>query len=507
MRRRQVLFFTVLLLPLMALLGLVGVVISRVTGYTLPIAAGGAMMGIILGIVVFGVNWRIGLYAIMFLVLWDRWLLITERGGLNATKIAIGLTIIFMAGAILSRELPRWWERLVDAIPLVALGFVLMTLWSFAWTPHPDRAIDFLTRRLNCVVLLALVMVAVTDREVLHRAVLFFVLGGIVCAALAMSELFTGKSILELRGLASEESGKNVLQEGFGGRLRIVGPSGDAPFWSLAISAPGILLFGLLFYYRDWKKRLVMLAGVLLVALNIMATGARGGALCFLAGCAAVMLLCPIKHKASKVAVAIAAFIILLGAMLLFSDQSAAGRIADPTRATSTVDYRISNWYMVWDMYEQRPWTGHGVNTYTMFYPWYRIPGSSGEPVRPLNSFMQALQESGIQCVLAYTLLYVFSWFAAGCAALSTSDRRLRFEATALIGVVFGFFLFAGTSNVLENELYFLIFGLCGACYNVARQEHAIWPTLGADFMQPAYQYRLTAALEARQRAKYPVGG
>lgn len=504
-RRRQVIFFTILLLPLMALMGMVGVVISKVTGYTLPIAAAGAMIGIILGIVVFGLNWRVGLYAIMFLVLWDRWLLVSARGSLNATKIAIGLTTIFMAGAILSRELPRWWTRLVDAIPLLALGFVLMTLWSFAWTPHPDRAVDFLTRRINCILLLMLVMVAITDREVLHRAILYFVLGSMVCAVLALSELFTGKSILELRGLATAEAGKNVLQESFGGRLRIIGPSGDATFWGLAISAPGILLFGLLFYYRELKKRLVMLIGVLLVVLNIMATGCRGGALCFLAGCSAVMLLCPIKHKAMKITVAVAAFVVLLGALLLFSEQSAAGRIADPTRASLTVDYRISNWYIAWDMYEQRPWTGYGVNTFTMFYPWHRIPGSSGETIRPLNSFLQVLQESGLQCVLVYTLLYVFAIFASGCAALSTCDRRLRFEATALIGVVFGFFLFAGTSNVLENELYYLIFGLCGAAYHVARQEYMNWRSLGSDFIPPAYPYRLTAALEAQQRAKYPA--
>lgn len=503
--RRQMLFFALLVTPLFMLMFVVGAISSALISNTLPIILAVALIGIIICVVTFGINWRIGLYALMFFILWDRWLLISERGNLNATKIIIGLTIIFMATAIVNRELTRWWEKLIDPLALVGICYVLITIVSLIWTHFPEIAGEFVQRRLNVIVLLLLLMVAITDRDILHKAMLFFMIGGIVTATIALSELFLGKSILEIIGRASEELQKNTLG-GFGDRLRIVGPSGDPTFWGLAISAPGVLMFGMFFYYKEWWKKVLLGGGVGIVLLNILSTGARGGALSFIAGCATVVLFCPIKHKVTKLVISGGLLVLITVGTILISANAAATRIADPTRASDTVDFRVANMYAVWDMYETHPFTGTGVNSFQLHYPWYRLPGSDGKPLKPHNAFLQILVESGLLGALIYSLLYVAATLSVACAAFSTHDRRLKFEATALFGTMFGFFLFAGTSNVLENELYFLVFGLCGATYHVARQEHFVWRKLGKDFLKPEYKHYDTAQLVAEQNAKYPRG-
>jgi len=503
-RKRHYLFYGVFLLFVFMLALAASTISTRTPDQMILAVLSAAVIGIIIAVTAVGINWRIGLYTIMFVIMWERWLLVTEKGGLTGTKIMIGITLIFMVFTILNHQLPRWWERLIDPLPLTAALFFLITLVSFIWTHAPEKSTEFLQRRGSVAILLMIVMIAVTNRDVLHRTIIWFVIGGTIVATISLSELVMGKSVLEVMGRASEITGTNTAG-GWGNRTRIVGPSGDPPFWALAISAPGILLFGLFFYYRTWKKKALVLFSLLVVIINILSTGARAGAMSFVAGCAIIVLFCPIKHKVLKFGVAVGVSVLVTISLSLYT-SSAAVRIADPTLATETLDYRVSNWYAAWDMYEAAPLTGAGVNSFQHRYPWHRLPGSDEDPIRVHNAFVQLLVESGVVGVVIYCLLYLFAALSVGCAALSTQDRRLKFEAVALFATMIGFFLFAGTSNVLENELYFLIFGLCGAAYGVARNENRNWRQLGDDFMEPAYPYQHMASLVAEQDARYPYG-
>ncbi len=505
-RLRQAIFFAPLLLPVFVAMFLGGVFIGRANTDSFTIVLTGALCFVIFSTIVMGVNWRFGLYSIFFFIMFDRLLGIGETGTLNATKVAIGLTSIFLATAIANNQLPRWWERMADPLPVTAIAFLLVCAFSVSFLYMPEYGWSFVTRRFNIAALLIIVMIAVTDRDVLHKCILWFVIGGIIIAILTTSEAFTGKPILEYAGKVPDPEGeRNTLLE-WGGKTRLIGPNGDPTFYGLAQSFPGVLVFALFFYYKKFWQKALLGIGFGFIVFNILASGSRGGALSFVAGCLTVFLLCPIKHKLTKATIATALIVGGLFLMVLLQLNVAANRIASPTTADVTIGWRFAMWQMCWEMFANHPLTGLGINSWGLHYHWYRIPGSPGNLQRPLNSFLQILQETGIFGIISYTLLYVFAAFSAFAAVFATRDRRLKFEATGIAGVVLGFFLFAGTSNVLENELYFLLFGLCGSAYFIARYERLYNVPLGSDRLGAPYYDQEIARLQRQQAAMYPPG-
>lgn len=503
---RRWIFFVILLTPIFLAQFVLGVFIGRANTPTFPLILSTAVITAIGLTVVMGLNWRLGFYSIMFFILFDRLLGLGETGTLNATKLAIALTSVFLVTAILNNQLPRWWERLADPLPLFGALFILLAIWSTAYMRYPEYGTNFLIRRTNVIALMVIVMIAISDRDIFHRSILWLLLGASIIAIITTSEVFVGKSILEMAGKANDPEGKlNTLPE-FAGRTRMIGPSGDPTYYGLAQSGPGILAFAMLFYFRERWKRVLLGIGFAFIVFNIIGSGSRGGALSFAVGCATVFLLCPIKHKYSKFVMTGVALGLLLFGLAISDINVAANRIAAPGEASTVVNYRVVMWIMCWEMYADHPIMGMGVNSWFTAYDWYRLSGSSGEVIRPLNSFMQMLQETGVQGAVVYTMLYVFSAFSAILAALGTKDRRLKFQATALAGTVVGFFLFAGTSNVLENELYYLVFGLCGSSYMIYRSQRSQEHLLGSDCIRSPYNQARLDRLEAEQDAMYPVG-
>lgn len=467
---RQWAFFVLLFVPIFGLMFVLGVFIGRSSSPVFPMVLTAAIIGTIGSIVVLGLDFRIGIYLIMLLVMWDRVLTFGEAGRLSATKVAIGLTIIFLTAAILGGQMRDWSRRLGD--PLIILGVLYLVVCSIGlpFMPHPEIGFDFVSRRANVVALMGILILAVSDRDVFHKCVVCLVIGGTLVAIATTSEMITGVGLLERLGKADVEESKNVLGT-FGGTLRVIGPSGDPVRYSLAQSIPGAIAFGLLLYYKEWWKKILLIFALLIIGLNIAGTGSRGGALAFAVASLIVFLTCPVKHRFVKLAL-VALFAI--SAMVVLSTTGAdvaAQRIASPTEASRTVVWRIAMWRMALEMFLDNPILGVGTNGWGIYYNVYRDPEAPATYLRVHSAFMQMLAENGIQGVLVYIGFYVAAAGSAYCAALGTFDRRLKFEATAIASTTFGLFVGAGTSNVLENELYFLVFGLCGAAYYVYLKE------------------------------------
>src|SRR5690606_13845582 len=170
-------------------------------------------------------------------------------------------------------------KRLIDPLTFVGIVFVLSVALPLPFMDHPEIAYEQLTRRGNVVVLLLLRLVAVYDREILHRCILVLVVSGTLVAIGTCSEAITGVGLPERLGRADTElgSGRNGLQE-FRGQLRLVGPSGDPNFHAHAMSLPCVLAFGLLLYYREWWKKALLIGALSVIGYNIMGTGSRSGA-------------------------------------------------------------------------------------------------------------------------------------------------------------------------------------------------------------------------------------
>jgi len=505
--RRQWIFFAFLFMPIFALMFILGVSITRQHDIMFPVAMTAGIIAIIASMVTMGINWRIGMYLIMFFVLWDRVASLNRSGTITMTKIAIGLTVIFMLTAMFNGQLKGWARRLLDPLAIVGVLYVFVTLFSIIFMPQPDTAMNFVVRRLNVVVLMCIFLVGITDREIFHRAILFLILGGTLVAIATLSEPISGKGLLERLGRTNPDigSGINVLQT-YKGSFRIIGPSGGPNFYGLAQSLPSVLAFGLLLYYRErWKKILIGLALAVMV-FNIIGTGSRSGAAGFVAGVVCVFLLCPVRHRFAKMAFALTALVAAVIVLVALDTNVAANRLADPASAAHPTANRVAMWQMSVQMFTDHPWTGVGTNGWAFNYPYYRIPPLPDRLLRTHNSFMQLLAECGVQGVITYLLFFIFAALSAFSAAFATRDRRLKFEAMAIASTLIGFFTFAGTQNVLEHELYFIVFGMCGAAYTVYRNERGRVDDLGEDELLPDAEERRVTWLERRQRAMYPPG-
>lgn len=509
---RQAAFFTALFLPLLAGLFILGVFMGRTTSweFVCALGLGGAL---VLGSVIFlGIDWRIGLYMIFFFVLWDRILGFGEYGNLNATKVAIGLTIIFMMTAVLNHQVPLWWKKLGDPLVLSGIAFLICSCIAIPFMTHPEVGYDYLFRRLNVVVLMTVIMVAIYNRNVFHWCIIALIVGGTLVGLATSTEAFTGQSLLQ-------QLGKSVppdISAGFAGRgvnpvwkgsTRLIGPSGDPNFYGLAQSVPGVLCVGLLLYYREWWKKGLCLFSLCVIGFNILGTGSRSGALAFVAGSAFVFLMCPVKHRVVKLIIVGALATAAAFGLLALDTGIAVDRLLEPDDAGDTLSNRIAFWRMALHLWLDHPWAGVGTNGWVIYYDWYKVPDAPSRYLRPHNTFMQLLAENGVQGVLSYLFLYFFANFSAITAALACRDRRLKFEAMALAALTVCLFIFAGTSNVLENELYFLVFGLCGAAYYIYQREATHpWEVDPADQLEIPAKYRRIAMLKAAQDAAYPPG-
>lgn len=471
-RIRQWVFLFLLIAPLFVTLFLVGVLFGRFPDWRFHLLLSGSVLLVISSVVFVGLNWRIGLYLVMFFVLWDRVLGLGQTGSLNATKLAIAMTVLYLLAAILAGQVPGWAKRLLDPLALVGAMFVIVSLMSLPFMPYPEIAIDLLLRRFNVVLLSILMIVAIQDRAQFHRAILWLVVGGALVGLATTSEAFTGVGLLERLGKSDPNigSGRNTLQV-YRGTIRLIGPSGDPNFYSIAQALPAVIAFGLFFYYREtWKKILLAFAQGVFI-FNILGTGSRSGALAYLVGVFAVFFMCPVKNRVTKAAIASGLVFLGVAGLLAMDTGIAFERITSPGEASEPIEHRVSLWQMSLDMFYDKPAVGAGTNAFAVNYQNYRVPGSQDRALRPHNTYMQLLCENGIQGVVVYLMFYVTAFLSAICTALGTRNVRLKFETMALAALMLGFFVFAGTSNVLENELFFLVFGLCAASYNIYRAE------------------------------------
>lgn len=277
---RQWMLLALLFVPIFGLMFILGVFVGRASDWVFPTVLCMAIIGTIGTIVLLGLDFRLGIYLIMLLVLWDRLQTFGQTGRVSGTKITIAITIVFLAATILGGQLRGWSRRLGDPLILLGVLFLFVSAIGLPFMPHPELGYDFVNRRVNVVALMGILILAVNDRDVFHRCVVCLVIGGTLVAIATTSEMITGVGLLQRLGKSDPETSKNVLGS-FGGTLRVIGPSGDPVRYSLAQSIPGALAFGLLLYFRDWWKKILLVFALLVIGMNIAASGSRGGALSF----------------------------------------------------------------------------------------------------------------------------------------------------------------------------------------------------------------------------------
>lgn len=226
----------------------------------------------------------------------------------------------------------------------------------------------------------------------------------------------------------------------------------------LAVFVP--FIFSFLLVPLDWKKR----SGVF--ALALLSTGGLAISLCRAAWLAlgfSSLVVIPVllKSKIVRIFSVVTAAGLLIGYILFMAGAISLPRTG-PNTLSDSANWRVQIWMDSLLMVKERPYLGHGINTYMEKFQNYRRKywqegGSSGwatmSPVYAHNCYLQMLVESGIFGLLAF--LWLFFSLVQSIVTVILRPGNTGNARGVLVGMLAGIVAFL-THSFFDTHFYSL---------------------------------------------------
>lgn len=439
-------------------------------GYSLPI-----------GLVIFGAislaafifyKTHLGIIIGLFAIPFDRLAKITPEGTLTVAKVFILLTLIaWFTKTILSKD-----DRLVTVlfynfIGVLGVAFLLVSFISIV--NALDKALWFgqQIRRTNIVILYMLLLGIIDNKEILKKALWVTLFASFFVSLTGIYELITQTPILSLVGISTE---LDIIE---GGNIRISGPAGDPDFHAVAMMFPSAIAMYMFYTSRSKFIRGFMIILLALFLTNIFGTGSRGGLIGLALTLGIFWYFAKIKWKLLKTFL----FASITGTIILaviFAFPSAPTSRYTGETGEKTFTYRLGWMDMGFRMIKDHPFIGVGTGNFLEYYNRYIVPTVPKDPDLPHNSFLQIWIENGIIAFFIYIALYLFAIKNLWTVVQGSKDRELQPMAIMLLGAIMGLGFFALTSNVLENENYWILFAYSVIVLMLYQKEKTIYETV-----------------------------
>jgi O-antigen ligase len=113
---------------------------------------------------------------------------------------------------------------------------------------------------------------------------------------------------------------------------------------------------------------------------------------------------------------------------------------------------------MALGMIKDNPILGVGTGNFVEAYNRYLVPEVPRSPYWMHNTYLQVWAENGTLGILAYLSIYVVSFLNLYKAMKLSRDRTVRVMSITFLSLLIGLSLSAAVSNVLTDELYWLVF-------------------------------------------------
>jgi len=409
---------------------------------------------------------QVGILPVFFAIAMDRLGRIGETQ-FSVSKVLIAIYLIAWATRFLLERNPEPLSAILQN-PVFYLAALLLSLSLVSIVNAEDLTMFFgqTLRRVNNFVLFVVLITVIDSTKVIRWIFLvamvayFFV--GLVC----MYEIATEKSILEtVWGEKDTALDYTLTSESF----RVGGPGGDPDFLAISIIFPSFVALRLLFDPGSKLLKIGVGLVLLLLIIALLATGSRGGLLAWTVGAGLFWLLTEMRWKFTIMAVTgvtLAAIVLVLS---LVSSSGNAGRYTGETGGTS-VKYRLGWWQMAAMMIEDHPFVGVGTGNFPKAYNRYsaRIPEVPRSPYWTHNSVLQTWAENGLLAVIVYVSIYATLAGMMLSVLRRTRDGTIRRLAVVILAALAAYFCFAGTSNILENENYWILFALASVVYRLS---------------------------------------
>lgn len=447
---------------------LLGAAVAVSLVYSVNWKFGVALCGFVTLLVVDLYSLQLAILPVFFAIPFDRLGKLGPESVITWAKLLIGVLILAWTAHFVVKRNPRPLSVLVRS-PLFLLAILLLVFSLFSVINAKDYEI-FLgqnVRRISSFVLFILI-VTIVDRKTLVRQIFYVVLFAYFFVGLTvMYEISTGRSILQTVWGEEDTALEYTLESG---EFRVGGPGGDPDFLAISVIFPSLIGISLMFAPIPRLAKVLSLPVIVLMVVSLLATGSRGGLGAFLIGASIFWLFTPMRHKYLIAVVGGAALVVTVVGLSIMGTASTE-RYTGGAGGKSLM-FRLGWTQMALLMIQDHPFVGVGTGNFVREYNRYSrtVPEVPRSKYWTHNSFLQTWAENGIFAFLVYAGLYVTAAIAMLRVISTTTDPDLRRLAVLMLSTVAAYFFFAGTSNILENENYWIVFSLVTVVSALARE-------------------------------------
>lgn len=311
----------------------------------------------------------------------------------------------------------------------------------------------------------------ITDEDRLETIIRRLVIGTTAVAVLGIAQFIFQDPLI--RWISIPGLVPNLPLSGLGTRSGFVRPAGTTlhPIEFGAVLSTVLPLAIARARTRPPGQRLGANVAVCVIAIAIVICGSRSALVSTLVGLAVLAMVWSATTKLMAAAAA--------GVLVLFvgvTMPGMAGTLVGLFTGFSedgSVKSRTDSYTIVGEFFGRQPWFGRGYST---FLPSYRILD---------NQYLLLLVEVGIVGLAAFLLVLGTAFWSARAARIHSTDpvRRERAQALAagIAAAAIGFGTYDGLSFPTGTGILFLVVGIAGATWRLAREDPTEEPTTGRE--------------------------
>ncbi|WP_395729537.1 O-antigen ligase family protein [Nakamurella sp.] len=366
---------------------------------------------------------------------------IADQLGTSPYKPQLALAVIAVLVMVRRRMFRFAWSPVLLGLMVLAAGFCL----SFVAAADPVTSLDLLLSYARDLLYFLVVYALLLSTDSLRTTTMVAVLVLAGLAGLTVIHEFVLHNAGSLYGLSRVP----LVQEGGALTPRHAGTSSDVNFWSRLLILFTPMALSLLAMSRSARDRLLWAGATLALLLGVYLTQSRGGFIALFVGLVVWAVLAGGWYRKSLLFLPVALLVIVplsgIGSRLgtLTAVLSGSTTTADPsvvTRKRLQLD--------AWNMFLDRPITGHGIGSYpALFLQYDRLANFDDRVdivVAAHNFYFEQAADGGVVLLLCWAFFFGTVLFVAlrtMIGARGTGDDTSRFLALGVIGGLTGWLL------------------------------------------------------------------
>jgi O-antigen ligase len=446
---------------------LVGAIVLILAAASTVIAPLGVVAVAGLALVVLGLRnpmWI--LFAACFLIPFDKMAVLVPPSaaglgnvGFLSTLTLTKLVLLALIGVLFLRTMLFGREDVIRVahapIFLLVVAFVVVSFLSMGNIRDAGFFFLSMTRRINLLVLVALLVYLVRTPRHIERILFLMVVAYAGIAAMGIFEIATQTTVMSVLGFPTADV--MYLQEGQG--FRPIGSFGDPNTLAVNMAGAGLIAITLLAYRPSWRRAWPTALLFAAIVFVILGSASRGGILALVAGCGVFLVFARIRGRFAATTLSLViGGVVFLGFTENVSKLARARILGEV--GTESVGYRVGWLEMALEMAADHPIIGVGPSQFLRYYPKYRVDSVPRESYYPHNTYVQVLAENGLVGLLIFLGLWGYAFSRVITAYRHARTPRDQILATGLGAMLTAFGVFAVTSNTLEIEIYWITFAL-----------------------------------------------